>query len=931
MTEMTHSQRVAAAKKFFEWWTTQGREVSDTHKFWMDLLSNVLGMDDVSTQIMFEVPTPSGGRIDAMIADAKVFIEQKSRGVDLDKQETRQGNLVTPFEQAKKYADEMPNSKRPDTIIVCNFTEFRIYDLNLEHPDKNYESFTLEELPNQLHLLQFLADPQAARAKREMEVSLKAGELIGKLYKMLHDQYLDPESGHAKHSLNVLCVRLVFCLYAEDAGIFPKSALHFYLDSVNAQGMRIALQRLFKALDTPLDVRDPYDTEFSNLPYVNGGLFADEDVEIPPFTEEMRDLLINEISAGTDWSQISPTIFGGVFESTLNPETRHDGGMHYTSPENIHRVIDPLFLDELKEELDTILNEPGVTERKRTNNLKKFHDKIASLNFFDPACGSGNFLTETYISLRRLENIVIGTLMNHQTTMVFEDLLSPGKVHLGQFYGIEINDFAVSVAQTALWIAKLQADQETEVMTAGNIDNLPLRDSANIIHGNALRIPWAEILSPSECSYIIGNPPFLGYSNLNEDQKQDRLDIFGKGGGVLDYVACWYKLAATYMKGTNIHAGLVSTNSIVQGQQVQPLWEPLLSDGLKINFAHRTFVWRTDSSDPAAVHVIIVGFSYEERADKKLFSYKNHELTRVDTPEHINGYLVDAPDVFIERRTKPLHGQPAMAQGFKPADGGNLLMWEDEYQKLVAEEPLANPWIRRYSMGAEFINGKKRFCLWLVDISPKDYKSLPLLAAKVKSCREWRLAQTKTGDAYKLADKPHLLRPTSKFVDGTYIAVPKVSSERRRYIPMGFVEDGMIPGDKLYFVPTDSRFVFGILTSRVHNSWMRAVAGRLKSDYSYANTIVYNNLVIPEMSDAQRNEIEEAAQAVIDARKPYVADGATLADLYDPDNDWLYPELTAAHAKLDAAVERVYGLEPGCPEEEIVQLLFRLYSEAVAK
>ena len=929
MTEMTHSQRVAAANKFVEWWTTQGREVSDTHKFWMDLLGNVLGMDDVSMQVMFEVPTPSSSRIDAMVPDAKVFIEQKSRGVDLDKHELRQGNMVTPFGQAKKYADEMPNSKRPEVIIVSNFTEFRIHDLDTEHPDQNYESFALEELPHQLHLLQFLIDPQAARAKREKEVSLQAGELIGKLYKMLYEQYLEPDSEHAQHSLNVLCVRLVFCLYAEDAGIFPKSALHFYLNNVRAQDMRFALARLFKALDTELADRDPYDTEFANLPYVNGGLFADESIEIPPFTEEMRELLVDEISAGTDWSQISPTIFGGVFESTLNPETRHDGGMHYTSPENIHRVIDPLFLDALKEELDTILTEPGVTDRKRSNNLKKYHDKIAGLQFFDPACGSGNFLTESYVSLRRLENKVISALMNQQTAMVFGDEITPLKVHISQFYGIEINDFAVSVAQTALWIAKLQADQETEIITAGSVDNLPLRDSANIVHGNALRTPWEDVLAPSECDYIIGNPPFLGYSSLNDEQKAERLDIFGKGGGVLDYVACWYKLAATYMKATKIHAGLVSTNSITQGQQVQPLWQPLLGDGLFINFAHRSFKWVTDSSDPAGVTVVIVGFSYDERAEKLLFTYKNHKPVDVDYPVHINGYLVDAPDVFIERRTKPLSGLPAMAMGFKSADNGHLLMWEDEKNHLLLSEPQAEKWLRPFSMGAEFISGKKRYCLWLPDIRPQDYKGLPLIAEKVRNCREWRLSQKETGDAYKLADRPHLLRPTSKFKDGPYIAVPAVSSERRKYVPIAFVENGMIPGNQLYFVPTDSRFVFGIFMSRVHNAWMRSVAGRLEMRYRYANTVIYNNLVVPELPDSQRVEIETAAQAVIDARKPYIADGATLADLYDPDNDWLYPELTAAHAALDAAVERAYGLEPGCDEKEIVELLFKLYGEAV--
>ncbi|MFS0467961.1 DNA methyltransferase [Corynebacterium striatum] len=421
------------------------------------------------------------------------------------KQGTSLGTKPGALQQAKRYADQQRNSKRPDYIVICNFDEFRIHNLDDDFPETEYESFKLEELPEQLHLLDFLVDPQAQRARREQKASLQAGELIGKLYKLLREQYVDPDSAASQHALNVLCVRLVFCLFAEDAGIFPKNAVLNYLAPVNAPAMRLALKRLFKQLDTPMDLRDPYDEQsLTVIPYVNGGLFTDADIEIPNFTDEIRELLISELSADTDWSQISPTIFGGVFESTLNPETRHAGGMHYTSPENIHKVIDPLFLDALTDELASIINEPGVGAVKRRNNLKRYHDKLAGLTFFDPACGSGNFLTETYISLRRLENKVLSELANDQTALDFGGESSQLQVHISQFYGIEINDFAVSVAQTALWIAKLQADAETEILTSANIDNLPLRDSANIVLGNALQLDWADVLDPSECSYTIG-------------------------------------------------------------------------------------------------------------------------------------------------------------------------------------------------------------------------------------------------------------------------------------------------------------------------------------------------------------------------------------------------------------------------------------------
>lgn len=477
-------------------------------------------------------------------------------------------------------------------------------------------------------------------------------------------------------------------------------------------------------------------------------------------------------------------------------------------------------------------------------------------------------------------------------------------------------------------------------MVYSQIEDLPLQDSAHVVHGNALQIDWAEVLDPSECSYIIGNPPFLGYSRLNAEQKQNRALIFEKSGGVLDYVACWCGKAAGFMAANReIETAFVSTNSICQGQQVAPLWQPLFEAGIVINFAHRTFVWANESSEQAHVYCVIVGFSYQEREHKWVWDYRRaseEERAALGLPAgaqigerksvwHLNGYRADAPDVFLARRSKPISHVPEMNTGGKPTEGGNLLLTPAERAELIAAEPRAEKWIRKFSMGAEFINGRDRYCLWLVDITPSELQSMPAVMERVKAVREMRLKSSKLATRAK-ADTPWLFDEIRYTGEGAYIGVPAVSSERRKYIPMGFVDDGMIPGNQLYFVLTNSTYVFGVLMSRVHNAWMRAVTGRLEMRYRYVNTIVYNNFVWPEVTSAQRTQIEVLAQAVLDARTNYPE--ATLADLYDPDNDYLYPELKAAHEALDAAVERAYGLEPGCTENEIVAHLFKLYEQA---
>ena len=890
-------------------------------------------MGNQTTALHFESRTSGAGWIDVVVPDAKTFIEQKSLGIDMDKPEPRQGTMVTPYQQAKRYADQQRNSKRPDYIVICNFGEFRIHHLDDDFPETEYESFKLEELPEQLHLLDFLVNPQAQRARREQKASLQAGELIGKLYKLLRKQYVDPDSAASQHALNVLCVRLVFCLFAEDAGIFPKNAVLNYLAPFNASALRLALKRLFIQLDTPLDQRDPYDEQaLAVMPYVNGGLFTGTDVEIPNFTDEIRELLITELSADTDWSHISPTIFGGVFESTLNPETRHQGGMHYTSPENIHKVIDPLFLDALTDELTDIINEPGVGAVKRRNNLKRYHDKLASLTFFDPACGSGNFLTETYISLRRLENKVLSELANDQTALDFGGESSQIKVHISQFYGIEINDFAVSVAQTALWIAKLQADAETEILTSANIDNLPLRDSANIMLGNALQLDWADILEPDQCSFVIGNPPFLGARNQSKEQKAELQATFKSIGatknlGNIDYVGGWYAKAAKYLGDYDIRAAFVSTNSICQGEQVANVWSRLWDMGIRIDFAHDTFKWTNGAADQAAVYCVIVGFS-KLGGPKTLFHYPTVTgEPEISHPKQLNAYLKDAPEVFVWSRSKPLSDVPSMGIGNKPIDGGNYLFTQEEKDQFLRAEPKSDPFFHRWYGSREFIQGIERWVLWVGEASTAELNRLPLVKERIKAVRDYR-EQSSSAGTRKLAARPKRFH-VENIPTTTTILLPQTSSERRKYIPVGFLQPGEFASNAVRLIADGSLYVFAFIHSRVHNAWMRTTSGRLKSDYQYSSKDTYNNLIWPDVTPEQEAEIAQLGQAVLDARAQYP--DSTIAQMYDPDNDWMYPELTKAHAALDAAVERAYGLEPGCEEKTIVEHLFKLYSQAVEK
>lgn len=925
LQEAVNRKRNAAI--FVEQWTGRGAEKEDTASFWIELLRDVVGMKDVHTNVRFEEATKDRGYIDVTIRDAKTIIEQKSLGVPLDKTDIRQGTPVTPFEQAKRYADSLRNSERPDTIIVCDFDYFRIHDLDSENPAEEYITFRLSELPEQLYLLDFLIDPQQARRRREEQVSLAAGELLGELYTMLRQQYIDPDTPEAQHSLNVLCVRLVFLLFAEDAGVFRKDTFLNYLRQVPASMARTALKELFAYLDTPDAQRDPYaEAALKAFPYVNGGLFADQGVEIPNLSQAILDFLINEMSQGTDWSQISPTIFGGVFESTLNPETRRAGGMHYTSPQNIHRVIDPLFLDALKAELEEILTAEGVGDRKRRNQLEAFHNKIAGLTFFDPACGSGNFLTETYIHLRKLENKIISELQQHQGVLALDEH-SPLKVSLNQFHGIEINDFAVNVATTAMWIAELQANGEAQTIVHGLVNDLPLTNSAHIVQGNALELDWAEVVSPEDCDYIIGNPPFVGARNQSKEQKAELATVFrgAKNAGNIDYVAGWFLKAAQYMGDHPIRSAFVATNSICQGEQVANVWAPMYDLGVRIDFAHDTFRWTNESKGQAAVFVIIVGFS-KLGGETRLFHYPSVDSQpTLQHPSALNAYLKDAPDVFVWNRSKPLCEVPEMGIGNKPIDGGHYLFTPEEKEGFLATEPGAEPFFKRWYGSQEFIKGIERWVLWLGDTTPSELTKLPESLKRVQAVRELRL-NSKSAPTQKLAATPTRFH-VENMPDGESILVPEVSSENRHYIPLGFIGPDVFASNLVRLIPDATLYHFGVLHSRVHNAWMRIVAGRLEGRYRYSAGVVYNNFIWPSVSPEQEARIAELAQGVLDARARYP--DATIAQMYKAEHDFLYPELMAAHSALDAAVEQAYGLEPGLDEQAIVAHLFALYDAAV--
>ena len=920
---MTDLQMRTAAKQFAKDWTGHGDEKQETQRFWIALLQNVFGVEQATKAIEFEVRVKLDHTsfIDGYIKDTHVLIEQKGADIDLSRgYKQSDGSMLTPFQQARRYAGYLPHNMNPRWIVVCNFKEFHIHDMN--RPNDTPEIIKLEDLEKEYTRLQFLVDKGNERIQKEMEISLQAGELVGKLYDALLKQYNTPASDAELKSLNMLCVRLVFCLYAEDAGIFGSHTMfHDYLKGFQAKNVRKALIDLFKVLDTKVADRDPYmDEDLAAFPYVNGGLFADENIIIPRFTEEIIDLLLTNASEDFNWSSISPTIFGAVFESTLNPETRRSGGMHYTSIENIHKVIDPLFYDALASELDEIAAIP--VKKTRDLKLADYQKKLASLSFLDPACGSGNFLTETYLSLRRLENKALMLRLGDQIIMGDTADFNPIQVSIGQFYGIEINDFAVTVAKTALWIAESQMMKETEEIVHMHLDFLPLTSYANIVEGNALQIDWETVVPKDKLNYIMGNPPFVGAQFMDKTQKADIMKLFvkNKKAGVLDFVAGWYFLATKMMLGTTIRTAFVSTNSITQGEQVAALWKYLYDNAaLHIDFAHRTFQWDSEANLKAHVHCVIIGFSVATNHRSKQI----YTADRVQIAKNINAYLMDAPDVFVESRKKPLCDVPEITKGCQPTDGGNLIIEDAELEDFLAREPKARPYIKKLVGAREFINNQKRWCLWLVNVSPAELRKMPLVMERIEKVREMRLSSTDAGTR-RLADTPTIFRET--YNPKSFIIVPSVSSENRRYVPLGFAGEETISTNLNLIIPDANLYHFGVLTSNVHMAWMRAVCGRLEMRYRYSKDVVYNNFPWPTPIDAQKVKIEQTAQAILDARALYP--DCSLADLYDEVT--MPPELRKAHQANDKAVMQAYGFWGKLnTETECVAELMKMYQELI--
>ena len=928
---MKGSEQRLAARQFVADWQGRGDEKQDTQSFWLSLLRTVYGVDAPAQYVQFETPVKLSHTsfIDAFIPATRVLIEQKGADISLTKgYKQSDGSILTPYQQARRYAGYLPHDMNPRWIVVCNFKSFEIHDMN--RPNDEPEVVQLSDLEKEYSRLNFLVNTADENIKREMEISLQAGELVGTIYEALLKQYKDPDDPETLKSLNILCVRLVFCLYAEDAGIFGgHGKFHNYLRSYAVKDVRRALIDLFQILDTKPEERDPYlDDELLSFPYVNGGLFRQENIIIPRLNEEIVELLLTKASEDFDWSQISPTIFGAVFESTLNPETRRSGGMHYTSIENIHKVIDPLFLDELKTELAEI--EDVKVDKTRKTKLEQFQTKLAALKFLDPACGSGNFLTETYISLRKLENEVIEQIIacekgQDEGQIILFETFNPIQVSIGQFYGIEINDFAVTVAKTALWIAESQMMKQTEDIVHMDLDFLPLRSYANIVEGNALQIDWETVVPKAKLNYIMGNPPFVGYSLQSKEQKNDILSIYVdekgkpyKTAGKIDYVAGWYFKAARLMVDSRIRTAFVSTNSITQGEQVAGVWKPLFDRfGIHIDFAHRTFRWDSEASLKAHVHCVIVGYSVAPIDKPK----RLYESERMQVAENINAYLIDAPTIFIESNKRPVSDVPFMTTGNRPADGGHLIIEADEYDDFIAKEPNSVKFIKRLVGSAEFINNKKRWCLWLVGANPSELRKMPLVMQRIEACKQDRENSPDAGRR-KLAETPSLFRETNN--PESFIVVPAVSSEKRKYVPMGFMDKNTIATNLVITIPEAELYHFGILTSNVHMAWMRAVCGRLKSDYRYSKDVVYNNFPWPNPTVVQKNKIEHTAQAILDARALYP--DCSLADLYD--EVAMPPELRKAHQANDRAVMQAYGFDvKTMTESQCVAELMKMYQK----
>lgn len=900
------------ALAFSREWAKAESEDADAKPFWIEFF-NVFGI--TSRRIgSFEQKVKKLGDRDGYIDwlwKGNLLIEHKSRGKDLDR----------AYQQAIDYFPGLKEHELPRFVLVSDFARFRLYDM----VEGTQTEFLLKELYKNIKLFWFIAGYQPQKISPESPVNAKAVQRMAKL----HDQLKQIGYGKAKpRDLEVYLVRLLFCLFAEDTGIFERTQFtEFIGQQTREDGSDLASQlaQLFDILNTPEHARlKNLDDTLARFPYVNGKLF-EERLPFASFDRDMRAALL--YCCALDWSGISPAIFGSLFQNIMDetPNARRNLGAHYTTEENILKLIRPLFLDELHAEFEKIRQ----TVKGRTQNLQAFHSKLASLRFLDPACGCGNFLVIAYRELRKLELLVLHAILSAQHGQKFVDIGGLIRVNVDHFYGIEIEEFPVQIAQVALWLTDHQMNAQVSEEFGQYFTRLPLTKSAHIVHGNALRLDWNSVIEAEQCQYVMGNPPFIGKTYLNDEQRADVAAIFHdtKNAGLLDYVSCWYRKATDFIAAhPAIRVAFVSTNSITQGEQTGVLWPDLLRRGIHIHFAHRTFQWSSEASGKAAVHCVIIGFGLYETPHKTIFEYADIQgEPHAISAHNINPYLVDAPNAVLENRTNPICDVPEMLYGNKPVDGGNLLLSPQEKDELLSKEPQAEKWLRPLLGAEEFINGKIRWCLWLIGIAPDELRAMPEVIQRVEAVRIFRLKSTKAQTRQHAATATLFVE--NRQPENNYILVPRVSSERRLFVPIGFLDRHTISTDLNNMIPNATLYHFGILTSTMHNAWMRTVCGRLKSDYRYSVGIVYNNFPWPEPTDAQRKAIESAAQAVLDARAQFP--NSTLADLYDPLA--MPPELVRAHQMLDRAVDAAYGKKLFTSEAERVAFLFERYQAIMSR
>ncbi len=926
---MISNNKQTAARRFVQTWKGRGYEKGDTQPFWYQLLHDIFGIEVPANFVQFELPVhlKSTKFIDAYIPSTKVIIEQKELKKDLEAAgKQSDGDKLTPYEQAQRYVGGLSYSQYPRWIVTCNFKSFKVYDM--EQPQAEPMEILLENLEREYYLLKFLVDDNTTSLRREKEISIKAGELIGKLYNELYQQYHNPDTPQALHSLNVLCIRLVFCLFAEKSLLFGdnRSAFHDYLKAYKPSQMRKAIQDLFDVLDTEEDKRDPYMEEpLNKFPYVNGGLFNKEDkLEIPQFTESIANLLLNECSAGFDWSGISPTIFGALFEDTMNPETREIGGMHYTSVENIHKVIDPLFMSGLTREFKEILQ--IKTDKKRKQALLSFQEKIGELRFLDPACGSGNFLTETYLSLRKLENEVLKILSDGTISMNGD--FSPIKVKIEHFYGMEVNDFAVTVAKAALWIAEAQMMKETENIVQKDLEFLPLKSYSHIQQANALTKDWNDIITSDNLSYIIGNPPFKGKKTREKAQKEELEQLIGTDSyqpGNLDYVSGWFFKAARFIQGTKIKVSFVSTINITRGEQVSLLWKTLLEKyNIQIYYAYLPFEWYSEAKNNAQVHCTIMGFGCFENDNPKMIYYGSEdEAPKI--AKNISPYLRDEENILVASRpSKPLCKVPSTGIGNKPISGKYFHFKPKEMAEFIKKEPLAEKYFYEWYGADELIKGHRRYFLWLAKCPPSELRKMPLCKERIELVKK---ARSKSSDAgtRKLADFPTKFHVTN-IPTKDFMVIPEVSSENRDYIPMEYVEvkdtTKKLFSNLVKLMPGATLYHFGVLQSKVHMIWTKAICGYKDFRPRYSTDVVFNNFPWPTVTEKDKKNIAKLAKKILESRAKYP--DSSLADLYDTSS--MPDDLKKAHLDNDKAVMAAYGFT-GKSDEEVTKALLQLYKK----